>query len=85
MADSIDIFPLGFPWNTQDPFLFCVHHLDHYPQGNEEMGPVASLAGRAIGQDFDPNNAWRMYHGQKVPGFPGHPHKGFETVTVATD
>lgn len=84
MADSIDLFPLGFPWNTQDPFLFCVHHLDHYPQGNDEMGPVASLAGWAIGQDFDPNNAWRMYHGQKVPGFPGHPHKGFETVTVAT-
>lgn len=84
MADTLDIFPLGFPWNTQDPFLFCVHHLDHYPKGNENMGPQASLAGRAIGQDFAPNQDWRMYHGQQVPGFPGHPHKGFETVTVAT-
>jgi len=46
------------------------------------MGPVASLAGRDLGQDFDPGNAWRMYHGQTVPGFPQHPHRGFETVTL---
>ncbi|MGE0772498.1 MAG: pirin family protein [Cyclobacteriaceae bacterium] len=78
------IKPLGFPWQTQDPFLFCVHHLDKYPKGNAVMGPDASLAGRAIGQDFAPDQEWRMYHGSKVPGFPAHPHCGFETVTVVT-
>lgn len=45
---------LGFQWETNNPFLFCVHHLDSYPRGNEEMGPAASLEGRNIGQDFTP-------------------------------
>jgi quercetin 2,3-dioxygenase len=73
---------LGFPWETQDPFLFCVHHDDAYPEGNDKLGPAASLAGRDLGQDFEGRDGWRMYHGQVVPGFPQHPHRGFETVTI---
>jgi len=74
---------LGFQWETQDPFLFCAYHLDHYPQGNEHLGPAASLAGRNIGMDFEPHkDRWNMYHGTTVPGFPAHPHRGFETVTI---
>ena len=46
------------------------------------MGPAASLAGRNLGQDFEGKDGWRMYHGEVVPGFPQHPHRGFETVTV---
>jgi redox-sensitive bicupin YhaK (pirin superfamily) len=69
-------------WETRDPFLFCVHHLDTYPAGNEAMGPADSLAGRNIGQDFTVKDGWRMYHGDTIPGFPVHPHRGFETVTV---
>jgi len=76
------IKPLGFPWETADPFLFCVYHDDAYPKGNELMGPDASLAGRDIGQDFAGKDGWRMYHGETVPGFPSHPHRGFETVTI---
>ena len=78
----IDIQPMGFQWETMDPFLFCVHHEDYFPKGNEQMGPAESLAGRSLGDDFIIKNGYRMYHGKKVPGFPGHPHRGFETITV---
>lgn len=77
------MFPLGAPpWRTFDPFLFCVHHDDAYPPGNTALGPNASLAGRNLGSDFQAKDGWRMYHGDLVPGFPRHPHRGFETVTV---
>jgi hypothetical protein len=78
----LDVKPLGFPWETADPFLFCVHHDDAYPPGDGQMGPAASLAGRDLGQDFAGKDGWRMYHGETVPGFPAHPHRGFETVTI---
>ncbi|MBD3670231.1 MAG: pirin family protein [Gammaproteobacteria bacterium] len=78
--------PLDFQWQTADPFLFCVHHHDAYPQGNEQMAPPSeSLVGRNIGSDFDSKDGWSMYHGDTVPGFPVHPHRGFETVTVVQD
>jgi redox-sensitive bicupin YhaK (pirin superfamily) len=70
------------PWVTVDPFLFCVHHDDAYPKGNAEMGPASSLGGRNIGMDFEGKDGWRMYHGDRVPGFPQHPHRGFETITI---
>ncbi len=76
-------FPLGFQWETQDPFLFCVHHEDQFPAGTEQMGPNAEhFKGRHMGDDFIIKDGFRMYHGKKVPGFPGHPHRGFETITV---
>lgn len=77
--------PLGFQWETLDPFLFCVHHEDKFPKGNLEMGPSNDLTGRHLGDDFIIKDGWRMYHGKKVPGFPGHPHRGFETVTVVRE
>jgi redox-sensitive bicupin YhaK (pirin superfamily) len=79
----IEAAPLGFPWATADPFLFCVHHDDAYPAGNQQLGPDAPLHGRTIGMDFEGIDGWRMYHGDVVPGFPRHPHRGFETITIA--
>ena len=77
--------PLGFRWETIDPFLFCVHHDDAYPRGNVQLGPDAPLTGRDMGQDFAGKDGWRMYHGMQVPGFPSHPHRGFETVTIVRE
>ena len=83
MSKSIQkVFKLGFPWQTQDPFLFCVFHIDQYPKGNEDMTPNASLEGRNLGNDFALKDGWRMYHGKTIPGFPSHPHRGFETITI---
>lgn len=77
------VTPLGGAlWKTSDPFLFCAYHNDEYPAGNDKLGPDASLDGRQIGRDFAGKDNWRMYHGRTVPGFPRHPHRGFETVTV---
>src|ERR1044071_2618166 len=78
----LETVPLGFPWVAADPFMFCAHHDDAYPAGDARMAPVGSLAGRELGQDFAGKDGWRMYHGEVVPGFPGHPHRGFETVPI---
>lgn len=84
MDPLLHAVPLGNPpWPTLDPFLFCVHHDDAYPDGTEAMAPAASLAGRELGMDFAGKDGWRMYHGRTIPGFPAHPHRGFETVTLA--
>ncbi len=80
----IGVVPLHFPWPTLDPFLFCAYHDDAYPAGNAALGvDPPALLGRNVGSDFVLKDGWRMYHGDVVPGFPRHPHRGFETVTLA--
>ena len=87
MSDNVILqtVPLGLHWPTIDPFLFCAHHDDNYPAGNSQLGPDASLEGRNIGSDFEGIDGWRMYQGSVVPGFPQHPHRGFETITYVRE
>ena len=74
---------LGPRWPCLDPFLFCAHHDDSYPASDGRMGVQAvEFEGREMGSDFSAKDGFSMYHGEGVPGFPGHPHRGFETVTL---
>ncbi len=75
---------IDFHWEMENPFIFCAHHKDNYPKGNAMQEPTISLTGRSLGDDFAIKDGFRMYHGTKIPGFPVHPHRGFETVTIVT-
>ncbi|MFZ4549898.1 MAG: pirin family protein [Bacteroidales bacterium] len=73
---------IGFQWEMEDPFLFCAHHKDNFPIGDKNQAVRIPLNGRNIGSDFSGRDGFSMYHGETVPGFPMHPHRGFETVTI---
>jgi len=74
---------LSFPFTCESPFLFAVYHLDKFPAGNEKMTVDKSmLRGHNMGADFGNAAGWNMYHGEEMPGFPKHPHRGFETITI---
>jgi quercetin 2,3-dioxygenase len=79
----IKVQRIGFHWEMENPFIFCAHHNDLFPKGNKDQGLDRSqLSGRNIGSDFSGKDGFNMYHGEVVPGFPVHPHRGFETVTI---
>jgi redox-sensitive bicupin YhaK (pirin superfamily) len=73
--------PTSGPYPTGDPYLFCVYHNDLYPAGNDKM----EAPRRGNGSDFNSSAPYRMYHGERVPGFPQHPHRGFETITATIE
>ena len=66
------IVPIEFRLDLKDPFIFCAHHIDHFPKGNTDLGPQTPAL----------NHEYNMYYGDTVPGFPEHPHTGFETITL---
>jgi redox-sensitive bicupin YhaK (pirin superfamily) len=75
--------PVAGPYPTLDPFLFCVYHVDNYPA--DPSGGRMEFLEPGDGHDFNPSAPYRMYHGDHVPGFPQHPHRGFETITATVD
>lgn len=68
-----NIQPIEFRLDLKDPFLFTAHHIDHFPEGNDQLGPS---------RPSTPEKPYQMYYGDVVPGFPEHPHTGFETITL---
>ena len=77
---DVAALPTSGPYPTLDPFLFCVFHVDEYPA--DPSGGQMEFLTSGNGADFDPKAPYRMYHGDHVPGFPQHPHRGFETITA---
>jgi hypothetical protein len=47
--------PLGFPFKTLSPFLFCVYHHDNYPAGDALM----QAPRKGNGADFDWSQPYR--------------------------
>lgn len=78
----LQIAPMEFQLHVLNPFVIAFHHRDLFPKGDGKMAPVAIPREKSLGEDFNPEADWRMYYGRTVPGFPVHPHRGFETVTV---
>jgi redox-sensitive bicupin YhaK (pirin superfamily) len=73
-------------WDTEDPFIFASHHHDDYPKGNRQQAPpLEEIKRRQLGNDYSPMYGYRMYQGKVAPGFPAHPHWGYETVTICTE
>lgn len=77
---------LGASWPGPGPFLYVRFHRDYYPRGNGKLAPDPKLLeGRVLGNDFKDKDGWNMYMGNEVPGFPSHPHRGMETVTIVRE
>ena len=78
----LECVDLSWPWQGIDPFLLCGHHQEHYPPGNAQQALPPELRHDQPDQP-GADEGYRLYAGlDGMPGFPSHPHRGMETVTV---
>lgn len=86
MTSVIKKTPLAFREEPGDPFIIRMYHLDKYPAGDNMAIPLEEISeDRVIRNDFDLDRDFRLYHGEDIPGFPAHPHRGFETITFVIE
>ncbi|GMK57248.1 hypothetical protein CspeluHIS016_0400820 [Cutaneotrichosporon spelunceum] len=86
LGKAFKLPPLGKSWPSPGPFLYVMFHRDNYPAGSGTLAPDPKLLeGRVLGNDFTHKDGWSMYMGNDVPGFPAHPHRGMETVTIVRE
>ncbi len=82
----IDIKSFEYIDELGDPFILRRYHLDKFPRGNGAQGTRdEDIKGKTLGNDFDHESSFKMYFGRDVPGYPIHPHRGFETITIVLD
>ena len=80
----LECIDLGDAWVCIDPFLVCAHHIEHYPAGNDRFGvPDAERQHATPGFQTGAHDGFSLYFGADgLPGFPNHPHRGMETVSI---
>ncbi|QIL79653.1 pirin family protein [Diaphorobacter sp. HDW4A] len=86
IADNpiLECVDLSWPWVGIDPFLLCAHHIEHYPSGDAQYAvPLEHRQGHPAGKDYANPDGYSLYAGADgMPGFPNHPHRGMETVSI---
>ena len=65
--------PLGAQWPTIDPFLFCAHHDDDYPAGDDAWRPRCRSTTASSAWTSPATDGWSMYHGRTRAGLPAAP------------
>lgn len=84
--EIIDIKAFEYIDEAGDPFILRRYHLDKFLKGNGSQGVrEEDFQGKTLGNDFDHDSEFKMYFGKEVPGYPIHPHRGFETITIVLD
>jgi hypothetical protein len=81
VIQSVTALPFGAPFDTSDPWLFAVYHRDEFPAGDDNMRVPGGKRGNGADFELSATKRWRFYHGDRIPGFPQHPHKGLLTAT----